>query len=440
MRWGARAYLGLVMVAGLAAAAIALRVSSDEPGLYLPRAILLAGLVALAGLLVVLRRISSRQQATSGVTTLVLFGALLLTSPQTVVLVAAAVFADAICPPEDNRPPWFVSGFNGAQLMLAALSAHAVNQSFLTGSTLVAGAAPVLASIPAVLVFFLVSYALVWGVHRSTEDGHGSFMSQLAMQGVEEFALLLVAALARAAWAVQPWLAILACGPLILFWRLSRTLGRLEGANTELVRSQERVLDGLVRAFAARDNEVAGHCDRVAHSCAIIGRAFGLDPQSQAYEDLVRGSLLHDVGKIGVRDAVLHKPGALTPDEWLEMRDHASHGYALVHAYPFLAGPAGVVLTHHERWDGRGYPLGLKGEAIPLASRIFAVADTFDAITTTRPYRKAQSPEAAVAEIRHCSGAQFDPAVVECFLTLYDQLPIAPAATAAPAREAVAAF
>jgi putative nucleotidyltransferase with HDIG domain len=151
----------------------------------------------------------------------------------------------------------------------------------------------------------------------------------------------------------------------------------------------------------------------------------GVDPASDDYEVIIRGALLHDVGKIAVRDAILHKPGSLTDDEWTEMRDHAVRGYALVQAYPFLAEPAQIVLAHHERWDGKGYPHGLKGEKIPLGARIFAVADTFDAITATRPYRPPRTRSEAVEEIVHCSGAQFDPRVVESFLAVCDQFPVA---------------
>ena len=425
MRPDARVYLGTVMGGGVVASVAGVSPLTHQPALDWSHAALLLALTSLAALLVILRLVSPGRHATSGVTSLVLFGALLLTSPQTVILVAAVLTSDALCLATHDPPPWFVVGFNGAQLMLAAVSAHAVNAGVQAATGSSTGAVAVLAAVPAVVVFFSVSYGLVWGVHRLAEDA-GGFVRRLAAQGVEEFSLLMIAALARAAWAVEPWLALLACGPLLLFWRLYRTVGRLEEANVELLRSQERALDGLVRALAARDNEVAGHCDRVAHSCAVIGRAMGFDPESDAYEYLVRGALLHDVGKIAVRDAVLHKPGALTPEEWREMRDHASQGYALVRNYPFLNGAAGIVLTHHERWDGRGYPLGLSGKGIPLASRIFAVADTYDAITTTRPYRAAQSPREAVREIQRCSDAQFDPVVVECFLTLYEQLPIAP--------------
>ena len=357
--------------------------------------------------------------------TLVLFGALLLTAPETILLVLAVVVADLCCRPRNQHPPWFVTGFNGAQLVLAALSAHAVNAYLYAHVGVTTPAQVVLIALPSVVVFAIVNYGLLWGVDSFVTPFSGGFLHLLATGGVEEASLLMIAALARAAWAVQPWFILLAAGPLIFFWRLYRTLGRLESANAELVETQGQAIDGLIQALAARDNEVSGHSDRVAYSTSLMARELGVDPASEEYEVIIRGALLHDVGKIGVRDAVLHKPGSLTDDEWIEMRDHAVRGYGLVQAYPFLEDPAQIVLAHHERWDGKGYPRGLVGEAIPLGARIFAVADTFDAITAARPYRPARTRAEAVEEIVRCSGAQFDPRVVESFLAVCEHFPIA---------------
>ena len=128
--------------------------------------------------------------------------------------------------------------------------------------------------------------------------------------------------------------------------------------------------------------------------------------------------LLHDIGKIGIPDAILLKPGPLTPAEWKIMRRHPEIGRQLVEKIPFLSGAVPIVYHHHERWDGTGYPLGLRGEAIPLGARIFAVADAFDAMTFDRPYSRAISFEAARAEIERCAGTHFDPAVVATFVTI----------------------
>jgi len=126
--------------------------------------------------------------------------------------------------------------------------------------------------------------------------------------------------------------------------------------------------------------------------------------------------LLHDIGKIGIPDAILLKPGPLTPEEWKVMHTHPEIGRRLIERIPFLRGAVPIVYSHHEKWDGSGYPRGLGGEDIPLGARIFAVVDAFDAMTFDRPYSKAITFDAAKAEIKRCAGTHFDPAVVEAFL------------------------
>ena len=138
--------------------------------------------------------------------------------------------------------------------------------------------------------------------------------------------------------------------------------------------------------------------------------------------DLAHGVLLHDIGKIGIPDAILLKPGPLTPDEWTVMRRHPEIGKRLIERIPFLRGAVPIVYSHHEKWDGSGYPRALKGEDIPLGARIFAVVDAFDAMTFDRPYSKAVPFEAAKAEIRRCAGTHFDPAVVSAFLQVPEAL------------------
>jgi HD-GYP domain-containing protein (c-di-GMP phosphodiesterase class II) len=131
-----------------------------------------------------------------------------------------------------------------------------------------------------------------------------------------------------------------------------------------------------------------------------------------------RGAILHDAGKIGVSDAILRKPGKLDAEEWDEMKKHPEMGYRMLQHIKFLEPALGIVLSHQERWDGGGYPRGLKGEEIPLGARIFAVVDTFDAMTSDRPYRPALSIEKAVEEVRTFAGTQFDPSVADAFLSI----------------------
>jgi len=185
----------------------------------------------------------------------------------------------------------------------------------------------------------------------------------------------------------------------------------------------------MVAAVDARDPYTRAHSVSVAAYAAAIGRRMGLS--AAAVESLRKAALLHDVGKIGVTDFILHKPGPLSPEEWQEMRRHPDIGYEMLKEVTFLNGPADIVRAHHERFDGKGYPCGLQGEEIPLGARIFAVADTFDAMTSDRPYRRALPPEAAREEIMRNAGSQFDPAMVKAFLRVYEKW----AEGKAPAKE-----
>jgi HD-GYP domain-containing protein (c-di-GMP phosphodiesterase class II) len=144
-----------------------------------------------------------------------------------------------------------------------------------------------------------------------------------------------------------------------------------------------------------------------------LGREYGLD-ESQL-KSLEFGSLLHDIGKIGVPDSILRKPAKLTEDEWVRMREHPLHGQQILRGIEFLEGAARVVAQHHEKWDGSGYPLGLKDNDIDLCARIFAVADAYDAMTSDRVYRRGKSYEMAAKELDDWAGRQFDPKVVEAF-------------------------
>ena len=172
-------------------------------------------------------------------------------------------------------------------------------------------------------------------------------------------------------------------------------------------------LKALTSALDTRDTETAGHSERVVSFSLRLGAELGL-PAGQL-RALEFGALLHDIGKIGVPDAILRKPISLSEEEWVRMREHPLHGRKILQGIEFLEGAARVVAQHHERWDGSGYPLGLRGEEIDLNARIFAVADAFDAITSDRVYRSGRSYAEAAAELVACSGRQFDPQVVEAF-------------------------
>lgn len=172
-------------------------------------------------------------------------------------------------------------------------------------------------------------------------------------------------------------------------------------------------LKALAHALETRDAETHGHSERVVTFSLRLGRELGLNEEQT--RSLEFGSLLHDIGKIGVPDAILRKPAKLTEQEWVKMREHPLHGQAILRGIEFLEGAARVVAQHHEKWDGSGYPLGLRGEAIDLNARIFAVADAFDAMTSDRVYRAGKPYEAAAEELERFAGKQFDPHVVEAF-------------------------
>ncbi|HLX56898.1 MAG TPA: HD-GYP domain-containing protein, partial [Ktedonobacteraceae bacterium] len=176
----------------------------------------------------------------------------------------------------------------------------------------------------------------------------------------------------------------------------------------------------LANALDARDPYTAGHSHRVSEMSQVVARSMALPPET--VERVRVGALLHDIGKVGVPDAILRKSSALTGEEWIEMRKHPEIGRQILDrvggAFSHISA---IVAAHHERWDGKGYPNGLPGEDIPLEARIITVVDAFDAMTVRRVYREPMPVEAARAELLRCSGKQFDPKVVAAFLSVLDE-------------------
>jgi putative nucleotidyltransferase with HDIG domain len=176
---------------------------------------------------------------------------------------------------------------------------------------------------------------------------------------------------------------------------------------------------GWAKAVELRDQETAGHTERVTALTLRLARALGVPEED--LEHIRRGAILHDVGKLAIPDHVLLKPGPLTEEEWAVTKKHPVYAYEWLSGIPFLRKALDIPYAHHERWDGSGYPRGLKGEAIPLSARIFAVVDVYDALTSDRPYRKAWPKEKALAYLREQAGRQFDPQVVATFLRLVEE-------------------
>jgi len=208
--------------------------------------------------------------------------------------------------------------------------------------------------------------------------------------------------------------------------RLSQELAGKNEELTRINRNLERIvvertnglLEGMISALDYRDTETQWHSRRVSLYSRRIAQEIGLT--GNELDVVEQGALLHDIGKIGVRDSILLKPGPLTAEEWSEMRQHPEFGYRMLAKMPYLHEASLVVLQHQERYDGHGYPQGLKGKQIVIGARVFAIADTMDAITSDRPYRKGRAQSVANEEIKRCCGSQFDPDLVDAFVQIPD--------------------
>jgi putative two-component system response regulator len=197
------------------------------------------------------------------------------------------------------------------------------------------------------------------------------------------------------------------------YQKLLQERAKLQEANAQLLAAHEATIEGWSRAMDLRDQETEGHSQRVAEVTVKLARALGMSDEEIMH--LRRGALLHDMGKIGIPDSILHKPASLTDYEWETMRKHPQFAYDMLSRIEYLRPALDIPYCHHEKWDGTGYPRKLKGEKIPLAARLFAVVDVWDALTSNRPYRMAWSEETALTYIREQSGKHFDPQVVELF-------------------------
>jgi len=202
--------------------------------------------------------------------------------------------------------------------------------------------------------------------------------------------------------------------------RVAERTQQWKAALSELERSYDITLEALGDALDLKDAETEGHSRRVTAFTIAIAQRMGLPKDN--IRVIARGAFLHDIGKMAIPDKILTKPDKLTPDEVAVMKEHAWYGYKIVKNIPFLSEAAEIVYSHQERFDGTGYPRRLKGEEIPLGARIFSVADTFDAITSDRVYRPKQTTDAARKEIQLWSGRQFDPHIVEVFLSMPDNI------------------
>jgi putative nucleotidyltransferase with HDIG domain len=212
------------------------------------------------------------------------------------------------------------------------------------------------------------------------------------------------------------WVTTTLCIWALWHRRVARVTQSLQHVQEEMSVTITSTIEGWAYVLELRDHETARHSRNVAMWAVQLARAYGF--AEEKIPALLYGAMLHDIGKIGLPDAVLLKTNGLTPDEWVLMRGHCEEGVRMLSGIPFLRNSIEIPQSHHERWDGKGYPQGLKGEQIPLAARLFSVVDTYDAIIANRPYRRARTPNYARQEIRAHSGSQFDPDVVDVFMEL----------------------
>jgi putative nucleotidyltransferase with HDIG domain len=218
---------------------------------------------------------------------------------------------------------------------------------------------------------------------------------------------------------IKGWLFVAGTGAL-LYWMISRDLHRLRAVNRKLLDGHAQALRVLVSAMDIRHRETGDHSDRVTRMATGLARLVGV--HGEALRNLSFGALLHDIGKLALPDSVLIKPGKLDDEELAVMRQHPQLGHELLQRVDFLRGASEIPYSHHERWDGGGYPQGLRGEEIPLAARIFSVVDVWDALITARVYKPAW-PESEVLEyLLEVAGRQLDPGLVALFLANYDEL------------------
>ncbi len=200
----------------------------------------------------------------------------------------------------------------------------------------------------------------------------------------------------------------------------ARLFENLQGSNLELSKAYDTTLEGWARALEMRDKETLGHSRRVTELTLGLAHCLGV-PEAEL-TNIRRGVLLHDIGKMGIPDALLKKTGPLDTDEWAEMRKHPRYAYELLHPIGYLRPALDIPYAHHENWDGSGYPRGLKGTEIPLAARMFAIVDVYDALLYDRPYRKAWPRDQVLDYLREQSGVRFDPQITEAFLSLVDDI------------------
>ncbi|MGP4006310.1 HD-GYP domain-containing protein [Streptomyces sp. 4N124] len=338
-----------------------------------------------------------------------LAGAFLLPPP------AAALVAvpGALLSPVAGRPRALRRIWRAAELVVAVWAAARVHWALGGRDAVVASDFPyaLLPALGAVLAFCLVLSALDGSILALAERvpvrraWRGLFLRSLAPIGVHGLAGLMMAVLWRSPYG--PFAALLVLLPMCVSAWVFAQYHRERAAHQATIRA-------LVQAVDIKDEYTRGHSERVGHASTMIARELGMD--DERVEVLRFAGILHDVGKLGVPTRLLRKDGPLTPEERRVIELHPEYGHEMVRGIAFLGEARAAVLHHHERLDGSGYPYGLVGTQIPECARVVAVADAFDAMTSTRSYRRARPVAVALEELQRCAGAQFDPRMVEALV------------------------
>lgn len=219
---------------------------------------------------------------------------------------------------------------------------------------------------------------------------------------------------------IKGWLFIIITG-LLLFFLIKKDVTAIQEVNTQLVESYEQTISGWVHVMDLRHRETKDHTQRVTKMTVELAKLSGIS-DAKELKCIERAAMLHDIGKIGIPDAILIKPGKLDKEEWEQMKTHPQIAKDILSKIAFLNPSMAIPFSHHERWDGTGYPVGMKGDEIPLTARFFAVIDVWDALIHPRVYKSAWPEEQVVSYIREQSGSHFDPEVVTLFLDNYEQI------------------
>jgi diguanylate cyclase (GGDEF)-like protein/putative nucleotidyltransferase with HDIG domain len=440
----ARLYIGGVIAAGAVLLAFGLpQARFDSPGLFL---LLLFLSSAAAALKVTLPLTTSG--STMSVSYAVDFASLLLLGPYETMLVAAGSAFSQCHVNKKESNPLYRTLFSMASLIVTVIGAGAAFSVFADPSSADPMRTVARPLVAAATAYFLLNTGLVATAIAlaSNEPITTTWQTNFLWSAPSYFVGAGTAAVAT--WFIQNtgfWLAPLTFAPLYLTYRTYKVyMGRIEDEQRHVQQTSDlhlATIEALARAIDAKDQTTQSHIRRVQVYAAGLARAAGLTPAE--IQGVKTAALLHDIGKLAVPEHILSKPGPLTQEEFQKIRIHPQVGAEIIAAVPFPYPVAPLIMSHHERWDGRGYPHGLAGEAIPAGARILTIVDYYDAVTTDRPYHKALSHESALGLMRHEAGRALDPALVSLFIDILPALRAEAEATeraharelAAPAHE-----